>query len=157
MKVAFRGTAVPGEHEGASSVAVDLFRERHTVRQSELGPQVADHAHNLVLGASKVKAAVPALGEPMVLALELREETVERDVARGEDAQVAVHREDELVLGHGGCDAHRDGLLAHAAEPLADFALTQLGHHFLLNHAWQQQLAVQRDLIVRAEASSLKA
>ena len=118
---------------------------------------MADHADNLVLGASKVKAAVPALGEPMVLALELRKETVEGNVARGEDAQVAVHREDELVLGHGGCDAHRDGLLAHAAEPLADFALTQLGHHFLLNHAGQQQLAVQRNLIVLAQASSLKA
>ena len=68
-----------------------------------------------------------------------------------------MHREDELVLGHGGRDAHRDGLLAHAAEPLADFALTQLGHHFLLNHAGQQQLAVERDLLVLAQASSLEA
>ena len=32
--------------------------------------------------------------------------------------------------------------MAHAAEPLADFALTQLRHHFLLNHTGQQQLAV---------------
>ena len=42
-------------------------------------------------------------------------------------------------------------------EPLADFALTQLGHHFLLNHAGQQKLAVQRDLLVLAEASCLEA
>ena len=71
VKVAFRGTAVPCEHEGTSSAAVKLFRKGHAVRQSELGTEVADHAHNFVLGASKVKTAVPALGEPMVLALKL--------------------------------------------------------------------------------------
>ena len=67
---------------------------------------------------------------------------------------VPVHRE-EPVFRHGRSHADRNGLLTHAAEPLVDFALTQLGHHFL-NRVGQQKLAVQRDCssLLRLPASN---
>ena len=49
-----------------------------------------------------------------------------------ENAEVAVHGEDELVFGHRGSNAH--GNVTHPAEPF-DFALPQLRHHLFFNHS----------------------
>ena len=48
--------------------------------------KVADHAHDVVLRAAKVETPVAPLGEPVVLALELGKQSVQRHVAGGEDA-----------------------------------------------------------------------
>ena len=85
VKVPLGSATVTGEHKRASSRAVELLCEGHTVGQTELGAEVADHAHDVVFRASEVEAAVPALGEAVVFALELGKESVQGHVTRGED------------------------------------------------------------------------
>ena len=77
MKVAFGGTSVSREHEGASASLVQFFGKGNPVGKAQLRTEVADHAHNAMLGASKVKASVTAFGEAVILPLELREKPVQ--------------------------------------------------------------------------------
>ena len=68
---------------------------------------------------------------------------MERDAACGENAQVSVHGQDEFIGMQRRRCPYRDGFLPHATEPLRNFALPQLAHHFLLNHAREHELRVE--------------
>ena len=114
--------------------------QRYPRRQAELGPEVGDHAHDLMLLAAEVEAAVPPPGEAPRLTLPLGEEALQRHLAGGEHAQVAVHREHVLVGLQCGGAADADGLLPDAGEPLGDDALPQLLEHLLLNEAGAEEL-----------------
>ena len=98
-----------------------------------------------------MEGAVASLGEAVGLSLKLREKAIERDAARGENAQVSVHGQDEFIGIQCRRCPYRDGFLPHAAEPLRNFALPQLAHHFLLNHAREHELREERfDGVIRA-------
>ena len=47
--------------------------------------------------------------------------------------------------------------LGPSTEPLADFALSKLRHHLFLDHARKEQLAVELELVLGAEATRVKA
>jgi hypothetical protein len=118
---------------------------------------MADHAHDVMLPASEVKTAVPSLGEASIFALKLGKQAGEGNAPGGENPEVPVHGKNEFVAGHGGRYTDRNGFLPHAAEPLADFPLAKLGHHFLLNHSGEQQLTKQLALGFLAQALGIEA
>ena len=143
MEITFTRAAIPRKHAGNDVVAVQVTRERDAVGDREHGPEVGNHADHAVLGRTEVEAAVAALGEALTAALPLRKQLAEFHAAVGEDAEVAVQRQDVVLFlqGHGG--AYRNGLLADAREPFADLALAQEDEHLVLDHAWQQDATVE--------------
>ena len=94
---------------------------------------MTDHAYDVVLLTSKVKATVASFGEAFGLALELGKKAQQRHFAGNKNPEIAVHRADVLV----GCQCMRGRnaqcFLSKGAEPLGYLALTQVDQHFLFN------------------------
>ena len=155
VEVAFTCGAVAGEDQRGLSGVAEFGREGDAVGDAELRPEVADHPHDVMGHAPEMEAPVVSLGEAGGLALELGEQLGEFDAPGGEHAEVAVHREDELVRLEGGRAPDGDGLLAHAAEPFADAPLPQQAEHFLLDEPGEQQVVEQPDHAVGIEATVL--
>ena len=155
VEVAFTCGAVAGEDQRGLSGVAEFGREGDAVGDAELRPEVADHPHDVMGHAPEMEAPVVSLGEAGGLALELGEQLGEFDAPGGEHAEVAVHREDELVRLEGGRAPDGDGLLAHAAEPFADASLPQQAEHFLLDEPGEQQVVEQPDHAVGIEATVL--
>jgi len=70
-----------------------------------------------MLLSSEVKGAVSAFGKPSFFPLELHEELIEREVASGEYAQIAMHRQYIFFGIHGQCHAYGYGFLSETAKP----------------------------------------
>ena len=119
------------------------MRQGDAIGNAQLRAQVADHAHHFVLLISEVEAALAALAVAGGLALPLGEELREGHAPRGEHPQVAVHRQDVLVVQQGQRGTYADSLLPDAAEPLADLALPEQAQHLLLDHSGPDQVLVQ--------------
>ena len=147
MEISLRGSSVAGEHERASPSLVKLLRQCDTICQPQLRTQVTDHAHDVVFEAAEVEAPVSPIGKSMFFALKLGKQAIQGHTTGCENPEVAMHREDELVFRHGGCNSHGDCFLTQPAEPLADFSLPQLRHHFLLNHARKHELFIKPELL----------
>ena len=114
--------------------------------------EVADHADDALLERAEVERAVAALREAALAAEQLPEQLRQVEVAAGEDAEVAVHRQDVVVRLERGDDARRDRLLADAREPLRQPALAQEDQHLLLDHPGQEDRAVEVAQLLGREA-----
>ena len=157
VEVPFAGRAVPGEDEGRLARILQQGGQRDAIGDAQLGPEVADHAHDVVGHAAEVEAAVVALGESGRFALELGEEVGQFDAPGGEDAEVAVHRQDELVGVQRSGAPHGNGFLTHAAEPFADSALPKQAEHFLFDESREQKLIQQAEHPVCIQTAVLDA
>jgi hypothetical protein len=104
---------------------------------------VADHAHDALVEEPEMERAVAALREAAVLAEELTEEPAQLHAAGREDPEVAVHGQDPVAGVEGGGDAHRDGLLAHAREPLRQLSLAEQQERLVLDETGQQDGPVE--------------
>ena len=63
----------------------------NAICNSQLWTQMGNHATDLMLLGSEVKASVSALCEPVFLALKLSEQSVQGDPSGCEDAKVPMH------------------------------------------------------------------
>jgi hypothetical protein len=112
---------------------------------------MADHADDVVAEHAEVESAVAAAGEPAVTPEQLAEERQEVEPAPGEHPEVAVHRQDVIVLGEGGDHACRDRFLSDPREPLRELALPQQDEHLLFDEARQQDRAIHRPQLIRGQ------
>ena len=143
MEVALAGAAVAGEHRHHPGLAPQAAGQSEAVGHGEHGAEVADHPDDAVLERAEVEAPVPAGGEAALPAEELAQESVEVDAPAGEDAEVAVQRQHEVVLVEGRHDPDGDGLLPDTREPLRQAALAEQPQHLLLHQARQEQCPVE--------------
>src|SRR6185436_4551821 len=93
---------------------------------------------------AEMECAIAAAGEAALSEQELAEQLVQADAPRGEDADVAVQREDEVAILERGGDADGNRFLADAGEPLRQLPLPEQAQHLLLDQARQEQRTVQR-------------
>ncbi len=91
-----------------------------------------------------MKGAIAPAGEAAFLEQQLAEQPFEIDAAGREDAEVAVQRQDPVVVLQRGGDADADRFLADAGEPFRQLPLPQQAEHFFFDEARQQQRAVER-------------
>jgi hypothetical protein len=73
----------------------------------------------------------------------LRKQTIERQVAPGEHAQVTVHGENVFIGLEGLRNSYRYRLLADTAEPFADSVLPEENQHLFFDHSRPKQFLVQ--------------
>jgi hypothetical protein len=92
---------------------------------------------------AKVKRAVATLRVAHRRSLPLRKETIKRQVAPGEDAEVAVHGENVFIGLKGLRNSYRYRFLADAAKPFADAVLPEENQHLFFDHSRPQQFMVQ--------------
>ena len=152
VEVALAGRAVPGEGGGHAPVALQLRGEGEAAGHRQHRAEVADHPHDALLERAEVEGAVAALGEAALAAEELAEQPRQVEVPPGEDAEVAVHREDVVVGLERGDDTGGDRLLADAGEPLREPALPEQDQHLLLDHAGQEHRAIEVPQLLGGEA-----
>lgn len=114
---------------------------------------MADHAHDVMGHAAKVKASVVTLRKAGGFALKLGEKLGEFNSSRREHTQVSVHGENEFILKQGRRAPHGNRLLTHSGEPFADAALPQKAEHFLFNQPRQKQMIEQFEHAIRRQAS----
>jgi hypothetical protein len=88
-----------------------------------------------MLFCAEVKGTVAAFGKPSFFTLELHEKLIEWEISSGENAQVAVHRQNELFRFHGQGDTYGNSFLSEAAEPFGNLTKPQLAKHFFFNKA----------------------
>ena len=93
---------------------LQLGREREAAGHRQHRAEVADHADDALLERAEVEGAVAALREAALAAEQLAEEPRQVEVAPGEDAEVAVHRQDVVAGLERGDDPGGDRLLADA-------------------------------------------
>ena len=151
VEVAFRGPAVAAEHRGHARFALELKGQRHAVGHRQHRPQVADHPDDVVLGRAEMKRPIAAAGVAAVAAQQLAEERAQVEPAAGEDAEIAMERQNRVVGPQRRRHAHRDGLLPDAREPLRQPSLPQQDQHLLLDQARKQQGAIQIALSLRID------
>ena len=84
---------------------------------------MGNHPYNFVFLGPKVKAPVPTLGKPALLALPLGKKPVQGDVSGSEDAQIPVHGQNIFTLLQGLGNSNRNSFLSNATEPLGNLAL----------------------------------
>ena len=97
----------------------------------------------MILICAKVKGTLAALAEAILTALPLHEQLIERHIARRKHTKVTVQGHDIFIFVEGQGSAYGYGLLAYAAEPLADPALAQQHQHLFFDHTGTHELAVQ--------------
>jgi len=105
-EVALGGTAVAGVRDGYFGALLEYIGQGNAVGYGQLGAEVRNHAHDVVLVGAEVEATVAAFGVAGGFALPLREEAVQRNVAAGEYAQVTVQGQDVLVFFQGQRATH---------------------------------------------------
>ena len=146
VEVAFAGAAVAGERRRHARLAPELRGQRQAVGHRQHRPEVADHAHDVVLERAEVERPVAALREAAVPPKKLAEQRAQVEPAAREHAEVAVHRQDPVVRAQRRRHAHRDRLLADAGEPLREPSLPEQDQHLLLHQAREEQSPVERPL-----------
>ena len=87
-----------------------------------------------------MKRAVAPFCVSVQRALPLSEEPVEGKAARGENAEVSMHREDVFVVMKGSGKSDGNRFLADAAKPFAYLALAEEDEHFFLDHPRAEEL-----------------
>ena len=143
VEVALARGPVAGERRRHPPLALELGRERQAAGHRQHRAEVADHPDDALVERAEVEGAVAALREAALAAEQLPEEPRQVEVAPGEDAEVAVHREDGVVRLEGGDDPGGDRLLPDAREPLGEPALAEEDQHLLLDHPGEEQGAVE--------------
>ena len=88
----------PTNAAATRALAAQLRRQRQAVGHRQHRAEVADHADDVVLEHAEVEGAVAAAGEAALLEQQLAEQPLEVDAARGEHAEVAVQRQDRVVV-----------------------------------------------------------
>src|ERR1043165_9753078 len=156
MEVAFAGGAVAAEGEANLILFAELVGQCYAVGNRELRAEVTDHAADVIFIGAEVEAALAAFRVAFLAALPLHEELVERHLAGSEHTEVAVHGHDVLVAVEGEGRAHGDGFLTDAGKPLGKAALAQEHEQFLLDHPGTEELSVEVDQFVGAQAVALK-
>ena len=144
MEVALAGAAVAGEDGHDPLRAPQPAGQGQAVGHRQHGPEVADHPDDAVLQRAEVEAAVAPGGEAPLPAEQLAQQPVEVDAPGGEDAEVAVQRQDDVVAPEGGHHPDGDRLLPDAGEPLRQPALAEQPEHLLLHQARHEQRPIQR-------------
>ena len=126
------------------------------VGHTQLRTEVRDHPDDLVFLGAEVEGAVASFGKTVGLPLPLREQPVQRDFARGEHPEVAVHRQDVFVRIERCGDADRDGFLPDSGEPFGDFPLADEHQHLLLDQAWFQDVSIEREKLVVGQVTAVE-
>ena len=152
VEVALARRAVAGERGGDAVLPAQLRGEGEAVGHRQHRPEVADHADDALLERAEVEGAIAALREAALAAEQLPKQLRQVEVAAGEDAEVAVHRQHVVAGLEGRHDAGRDRLLADAREPLRQPPLAQQDEHLLFDHPREEDRAVEVAQLLGHEA-----
>ena len=152
MEVALARGAVAGERSSHAPLALEQRREAEAAGDRQHRAEVADHPDDALLELAEVEGAVAALREAALAAEQLAQQLGQVKLPPGEDAQVAVHRQQVVAGLEGRDDAGRDRLLADAGEPLGEPALAHQDQHLLLYHPGEQQRAVELAQLLGSQA-----
>ena len=98
VEVAFARAAVADERRRDARLVAQLRGEAEAVGDRQHRRQMADHADDVVVEQAEMEGAIASAGEAAFLEQELAEQPLEVDAARREDAEVAVQRQDEVVV-----------------------------------------------------------